>query len=70
MICFGWRLNAGLIALHWRGFSLHLLVKPDFWVWGYREDFHDGPLPEVGAGPLVLFCWTGSLRESWAWEVA
>lgn len=57
--------SVGVVTVGWRGFTLHLGVwKSSGWVWGYEEDWWDGPLPMLGAGPLFLFCWMYSFRES------
>jgi len=63
----GWARNAGALAVSWRGFSLHFVVQRDCWVWGYDEDYYDGPLPSFGVGPVFLLCWMYSLRESYQW---
>ena len=38
-------------------YSLHLFVKPEFWIWGHVEDYYDGPLHRFGLGPLFLLAW-------------
>jgi len=59
--------DAGIICVAWRGFSLDLGVERRAWGWGYEEDWYDGPLPSIGLGPLFLFCWVYSIRESIKW---
>lgn len=56
--------SAGVFCLSWRGFSLHVGVRREYWVWGYKEDWYDGPLPAWGFGPLVMFNYMYSVRES------
>lgn len=60
--------GVALVTIAWRGFSLHLGVHPLVWTWGYREDWYDGPIPNIGLGPLFLFNWLYSFDEAWNWE--
>lgn len=70
-IGFGWRKYAGLICLGWRSvelpngrfrdrdYSLHLLVRPHHWCFGFSQDefeFIHG-LGSFGFGPFFLLCW-------------
>lgn len=66
-IGFGWKKHAGLICFNFykpgwtertgRELSIHIFVRRSHWVWGYVEDWYDGPLRSFGAGPLFLFAW-------------
>lgn len=35
----------------------HFFIRREHWVWGYEEDWYDGPLPSFGLGPLFLVVW-------------
>ena len=54
-IYFGWKHNAGLIVLTKGMTSLHLAVHPKYWLFGYKQDWYDGPIHNYGFGPLFLF---------------
>jgi hypothetical protein len=57
--------NPAAVSVTFAGVSVHVGVFRRWaWVWGYEEGWYDGPLPQVGAGPLFLVCWIWSLRES------
>lgn len=49
-----WEHSAGLVMVKVGPWYLHLLVKREHWVWGFVEDWYDGPLPNYGLGPFFL----------------
>lgn len=53
-VFFGWEENSGLICLWYRGWSLHLAVRGDDWMWGKEEFWYDGPMRSWGLGPVFL----------------
>ena len=54
-----------LVCLTFRGLSVHFFVwERAVWTWGLKEDWYDGPLYMLGAGPIGMVCWLGG----W-WEV-
>lgn len=56
---------AGLICVQVGPWALHLFVKKSCWVWGFEEDWYDGPLPNYGLGPLFLLA--GMDPDGWCY---
>lgn len=57
-----WTDKAGLFTIGIGNVALHILPKPrpryrGGWLWGYKQDWYDGPLHDFGVGPLLLVCW-------------
>lgn len=51
--------QAGLVVISFgkqrgRIRSIHLLVKPAYWQWGYSQSWYDGPMWDFGFGPFFL----------------
>jgi len=62
----GWTIStrwkhAGLLSITYGcaryEYNLHVGVYRSHQTWGYKCDWYDGPLPEVGMGPLFLIAW-------------
>lgn len=37
--------------------NFHLVIEKEYRLWGYQQDWYDGPLHYFGLGPLFLACW-------------
>ncbi len=52
---FGWAKNAGLVCLFWGDRAIQFGIRRDLWVWGWTEEWWDGPIVLVGLGPVFLY---------------
>lgn len=50
-----WARWAGLLCVGVGSHALHFLVRPSYWVWGWRYTMAGVALREVGLGPLFLY---------------
>ncbi len=52
--------GAGLLTI-WGGsdhqsINFHFFPEKEHRLWGYEEDYYDGPLFNIGLGPLLMVC--------------
>ena len=56
----GWKQSAGLIAFWFDhgdfNYCFHFIVQKEHWIWGFEDDYYDGPIKLFGMGPLFLVC--------------
>jgi len=65
-IHFGWKHNAGLVCVAAGPWSVHVGVRRDHWTWGRLDDWYDGELLLLGAGPAILLTYCESVH--WAYS--
>ena len=46
--------HAGLVSIWFLNVGVHIGVRKCCWVWGIEKSWYDGPLLDIGLGPL--FC--------------
>jgi hypothetical protein len=51
---FGWRKNAGLVAVYLDQWAFHFLVQRGHWFWGHDVEEYDCAFEYYGWGPLFL----------------
>ena len=56
----GWKTSAGLICFWFNVFSynltFHFIVSKKHWIFGFEDDYYEGPIKLFGLGPICLFC--------------
>ena len=56
----GWKTSAGLFCFWFNIFSynltFHLFISKKHWIFGFEEDWYNGPIYHFGLGPICLFC--------------
>ncbi len=38
--------------------AIHIFPKKEISLWGYEQEFIDGPIHNFGLGPFLYICWS------------